>query len=133
MARSHRFNALSFAIAALAPTWAIWRMADDVPAAAPVEPAEAAAQVANDTATAAAADAAADTAEATQAASDEAPATVSIDVPAQHQSLLERAAALLEKADSWIVDNIEAGIAHFEGLFKQEADAAASTDEAKDA
>lgn len=45
-----------------------------------------------------------------------APATVSIDVPAQHQSLLERAAAVLEHAEGWVVDNVEAGIKQLETM-----------------
>lgn len=50
----------------------------------------------------------------------EAAATVTLDVPAEHASLLQRALALLERGESYIKDNIEAGITHFEALFKDD-------------
>jgi hypothetical protein len=88
-----------------------FRAIEDAPsiAAAPVAPPV-------DTPAVAPSDAAAATAEAQAATSDEAPATVSIDVPAEHVSLLNRAAALLSRGESWIKDNIEAGISHFENI-----------------
>lgn len=53
-----------------------------------------------------------------------APVTVTIaDVPAAHADLLERVGALLKKDLGWLKDNIEAGIAHFEGMFKDDTPA----------
>lgn len=52
--------------------------------------------------------------------------TVTIaDVPAAHADLLERVGALLKKDLGWLKDNIEAGISHFEGLFKDDTPPAA--------
>lgn len=39
-------------------------------------------------------------------------------VPAKHQSTIERVAALLRDAEQDIVDNVEAGIAYLEQLWK---------------
>lgn len=78
-------------------------------AAAPVEPAPVA--VAPDVATEAAA-----VAVSQAATSDAAPATVTVEVPAQHVSLIKRAVALLEKGEAWITDNVHAGIQTLENL-----------------
>lgn len=43
-------------------------------------------------------------------------APVTIEVPAAHASLFERIKALIERDEQWIVDNIHAGIAHFEKM-----------------
>lgn len=68
-----------------------FRMADDAPAATPA-PADG--QTAN-----------ADT------------PTVTVTVPAEHADLLQRAIALLEKGETYVKDNIEAGVTMLEGLF----------------
>lgn len=51
-----------------------------------------------------------------QAADERVDATVT--VPAKHATLIERAAALLREAESDITDNVEAGIAYLEQLWK---------------
>jgi hypothetical protein len=96
----HRFSLFRSALT-VALTSFVYRAVEDAPAAqaAPVAPLPV---------------------EAAQDASDEAPATVSIDVPAQHQSLLERATALLSKDIGWVKDNIEAGLTHLENMFKDD-------------
>lgn len=71
-----------------------YRMAEDAPAA-PQTPAEGALQPA--------------------------PATVTVEVPAAHETLVQRVLALLEKDATWLKDNIEAGLTHFEGLFGDDA------------
>lgn len=43
-------------------------------------------------------------------------APVTIEVPAAHASLFQRIKALIERDEQWIVDNIHAGIAHFEKM-----------------
>lgn len=45
------------------------------------------------------------------------PQTATVEVPAEHQSLIERAVALLKKGEQTVVDNFEAGVAMLEGLF----------------
>lgn len=50
-------------------------------------------------------------------------APVTIEVPAAHASLFERIKALVERDEQWIVDNIHAGIAHFESIIKSASDA----------
>jgi hypothetical protein len=109
-----RFSLLSTAIALIYPARFAYYVVDDTAAAAPLD------QPAGDAAPADPVGDAAAVAESAQSTSDEAPATVSIEVPAQHQSLLERAAALLSRSESWIADNIEAGISHFEAMFKKD-------------
>ena len=47
------------------------------------------------------------------------PATVSIEVPAQHVSLLNRAVALLAKGEQTIVDNLHAGVTMLEDWFEK--------------
>jgi hypothetical protein len=47
-----------------------------------------------------------------------APATVPVDVPAEHEDLLQRAVALLKKGEQFVVDNIEAGLSALEALFE---------------
>jgi len=56
-------------------------------------------------------------------------ATVSVVVPAEHESLVTRILALLEKDATWLKDNIEAGVSHFEAMFEKSdtPTAAAST------
>jgi hypothetical protein len=49
-----------------------------------------------------------------------APATVPVDVPAEHEDLLQRAVALLKKGEQFVVDNIEAGLSALEALFETE-------------
>ncbi len=61
----------------------------------------------------------------TGGAVDEPTPPVTLEVPAEHESLLKRALALLERDEAWVKDNIEAGIAHFENIFK-ESDASTS-------
>jgi len=46
-------------------------------------------------------------------------ATVSVTVPAEHESLVTRILALLEKDATWLKDNIEAGVSHFEAMFEK--------------
>jgi hypothetical protein len=56
-------------------------------------------------------------------AAEDAPATaatVTVEVPAAHETLVQRVLALLEKDATWLKDNIEAGLTHFEGLFKSD-------------
>lgn len=59
------------------------------------------------------------TAETQAGASDETPATVSIEVPAQHVALLNRAVALLAKGEQTIVDNLHAGVTMLEDWFEK--------------
>lgn len=122
MSKPNRIFFLSSLASVLATAYAFtYRMSDDAPAAAPVDTPAAAGPVeaVNETATASQADTAAAVAEGAQAASDEAPATVSVEVPAQHLSLIERAVALLKREEQFVIDNIEAGISHFEAMFKE--------------
>lgn len=44
--------------------------------------------------------------------------TMNLTLPAEHADLLERVASLLARGESWLKDNIEAGISHFEAMFK---------------
>lgn len=44
------------------------------------------------------------------------PATVSIDVPPEHASIVSRLLAILKSGERWVIDNVEAGIGHFENL-----------------
>lgn len=55
----------------------------------------------------------------TVAATTETPATVSIEVPAQHVALLNRAVALLAKGEQTIVDNLHAGVTMLEDWFEK--------------
>jgi hypothetical protein len=50
------------------------------------------------------------------------PATVSVEVPAEHADLLQRAVALLQKGEAWLKDNIEAGISTLENLLSAKDD-----------
>jgi hypothetical protein len=50
-------------------------------------------------------------------------ATVAVEVPTEHETLVQRVLALLENDATWLKDNIEAGLTHFEGLFKSDDDA----------
>lgn len=43
-------------------------------------------------------------------------APVTIEVPAAHTSLFQRIKALIERDEQWIIDNIHAGITHFESI-----------------
>lgn len=84
-----------------------FRMADDAPAAMPETPASI---------------------DPTAAA----PATVAVDVPAEHATLVQRVVALLEKDATWLKDNIEAGLTHFEALFSDNTETAqAALDDTK--
>lgn len=52
---------------------------------------------------------------------DDAPAApaaapVTIEAPAEHQSLLERAVALLKTGEQYVIDNIEAGLSTLEQM-----------------
>lgn len=108
MQNSFRLSPLSLAVAALAPWVGFTRhMSDDATAA------DTAAQVqaSNDA-----------TDNANAAASDEAPASVAVDVPAQHVSLIQRAVALLEKGEQFVIDNVEAGITTLESFFTEKKD-----------
>lgn len=107
MTKPHRLflSPLSLALSGCA-----FRMADDTPAtAAPIAPI-----APTDAAPASTEPAIVETKQADQ--SDEQPATVAVDVPAEHVSLIKRAVALLERGEQWITDNIHAGISHFEGI-----------------
>lgn len=69
----------------------------------------------------------ADSASAATPVPADAPAPVAVtiaDVPVAHVDLLERVGELLKKDIGWLKDNIEAGIAHFEGMFKDDTPAA---------
>jgi hypothetical protein len=48
--------------------------------------------------------------------SDTGTAPISITVPAAHESLFKRILTLLERGEQDIIDNIHAGIIHFENL-----------------
>jgi hypothetical protein len=43
-----------------------------------------------------------------------------VEVPVEHVTLVKRVLALLEKDATWLKDNIEAGVTHFEGMFKED-------------
>lgn len=45
---------------------------------------------------------------------------VTITVAAEHASFIQRAVALLEKGEQFVVDNFEAGLTTLEGFFKSE-------------
>lgn len=47
----------------------------------------------------------------------QAPATVSVDVPAEHESDVQRFVTLLKSGEQWVVDNVKAALTHFEGFF----------------
>ena len=44
--------------------------------------------------------------------------TVAVTVPAKHESAVRRLLDLLEKDETWVKDNIEAGLATLENMFK---------------
>lgn len=48
------------------------------------------------------------------------PATVTVEVPAEHADLLQRAVELLKSGEQWVKDNIEAGVTTLEGLYKSD-------------
>lgn len=85
----------SLLISALMAAAFPFRMAEDAPAADVETPAQAAPEV-------------------------EPPATVTVEVPAEHVNLLQRAVELLKSGEQWIKDNIEAGVTTLEGLFKSD-------------
>lgn len=93
-------------------------MTDSTPVAAPVDPTPPAEPA---TGAGATADAAQDVKEA--GASDEQPASVAVDVPAEHVGLLTRLVAVLKRDEQWIVDNIHAGVVQLENIFKESDEA----------
>lgn len=54
--------------------------------------------------------------------------TATVEVPAAHESLVQRLVALLKKEEQTVVDNVEAGLTMLENLFKSD-DSAPTTDE----
>jgi ABC-type nitrate/sulfonate/bicarbonate transport system substrate-binding protein len=50
------------------------------------------------------------------------PVTTTVEVPAEHQTIVERFVALLKNGEQWVVDNVEGALAHFENLTKTEED-----------
>jgi hypothetical protein len=48
-------------------------------------------------------------------------APVAVEVPAKHETLFRRIAALIHRDEQWLIDNIDAGITHFESMFKDVA------------
>jgi ABC-type nitrate/sulfonate/bicarbonate transport system substrate-binding protein len=65
---------------------------------------------------------------------EDAPAAVQthteVSVPVEHESTVSRLLALLAKGEQWIVDNVEAGLATLENMFKGSEDAPTTADEA---
>jgi hypothetical protein len=54
---------------------------------------------------------------------DQAPATVTVEAPAEHEDLMTRIAALLKDAEADIVDNMKAGFEWIENMWKERKDA----------
>jgi len=53
-------------------------------------------------------------------------APVTLEVPAEHADIMQRALSLLNRGEQWVTDNIHAGIKHFEDIFGIKAEDAAA-------
>jgi ABC-type nitrate/sulfonate/bicarbonate transport system substrate-binding protein len=56
-------------------------------------------------------------------------ATATVEVPAEHEGLVQRVVALLERGEAWIKDNVEAGVTHFENMFGDKTEEAPKQDD----